>query len=246
MSRLLDAAARGDLGEVKRLVAKGADVNVVDRWGATALHWAARHGHTAMVEFLVAKGVDVDAVDQWGATALHWTVEKGHAAIVELLITKGANVNPVDQWGATALHWAAGPGHGHISIIEFLIANGADVNVSNKEGNTPLQLAAARGHALIVEFLTKIATAQPKTDDRRDAVLALLAQDGTMRQRLGIKADLEVAPGFDVERLIRYAIKKREAADPTLAPDVEAGIEFHIQAANMLSAEAEGGKPMVP
>ena len=58
---------------------------------------------------------------------------------------------------------------------------------------------------------------------------------------MGIKADLEVTPEFDVERLIRFAVKKRGTADPTLEADVEAGIQFHMQAAKVFDREVEYG-----
>ena len=102
------------------------------------------------------------------------------------------------------------------------------------------------GYTAIVEFLKQVNSIQPRSNNRRDAALALLTEDGTLRRRLGIKANLEVAPEFDVERLIRVAVKKREAADPTLEADVEAGIEFHIQAAKLLDNGAEYGNPMRP
>lgn len=139
-----------------------------------------------------------------------------------------------------------GAARGDLGEVKRLVANGADVNDANEWGSTPLHWAAESGHAAIVDFLKQPKAARPKTGDRRGAILALLAEDGTMRQRLGIKADLEVAPEFDVERLIRYAIKRQELTDPTLEAYVEAGIEFHMQAANMLSAEVEDGNPMRP
>ncbi len=49
MNELFDAAARGDLDEVKRLVAQGADVNTVNLFGDTPLHWAAVNGHATIL-----------------------------------------------------------------------------------------------------------------------------------------------------------------------------------------------------
>ncbi len=131
--------------------------------------------------------------------------------------------------------------------MPLTVAKGADVNAVNKDGDTVLHRTANGGHAAIVEFLQQVKwTVQPKTDGRRDAVLALLIEDGTLRQRLGIKADLEVAHEFDVERLIRFAVSKRGATDPTLAADVEAGIQFHMQAAKLLDNGVEFGNQMRP
>ena len=211
MSDLIDAAVRGNLEKVKRLVVKGADLNAVDTYGNTPLHWAAGNGYAAVVEYLVAKGASVNAVNRTGNTPLHW-----------------AAVN------------------GHVAVVEHLVANGADLNAVDKYGSTPLHRAAEREHPAIVEFLKQPKTVQLNSGDRREAALALIAEDGTLRRRLGIKPDLEFAPEFDVERLIRFSIKKRESADPTLEADVEAGIEFHLMAAKMLDGKAEYGDPMRP
>ena len=91
---LHDAAERGDLDEVKRLIAEGANLNAIDdKLGGTPLHYAALRGHKAIAELLIAKGADVNASDHLGTTALHWTVIFDHLAVVKLLIANGADVN---------------------------------------------------------------------------------------------------------------------------------------------------------
>src|SRR5690348_17263257 len=57
-TELMDAAAKGDLGKVRDLLAKGADVNARDQSGSTALMSAA---NAAVAEALIAKGADVNA-----------------------------------------------------------------------------------------------------------------------------------------------------------------------------------------
>lgn len=47
---LIDAAGRGDISSVKALFDKGADVNVKDEDGGTALMWASRNSHTDVVQ----------------------------------------------------------------------------------------------------------------------------------------------------------------------------------------------------
>ena len=42
---MLKAARRGDVAEVRKLVANGANVNEQDRDGGSPLHWAAGMGH---------------------------------------------------------------------------------------------------------------------------------------------------------------------------------------------------------
>ena len=52
-SNLRAAARSGDVAEVRRLVAAGADKDAKDANGATALHCAADNGHVEVIKLLV-------------------------------------------------------------------------------------------------------------------------------------------------------------------------------------------------
>ncbi|KAE9553881.1 hypothetical protein FO519_002922 [Halicephalobus sp. NKZ332] len=68
---LLFAAKNADLESIRRLYLQGANLNMVDYDGRTALHLAAAEGHTIIVKFLlnIAKA-DPNIKDRWGRTAL--------------------------------------------------------------------------------------------------------------------------------------------------------------------------------
>ena len=53
---IFEAARRGNLEELKKLIKDGADLNAKDDWGRTAMMWAAWSGHTDCVELLKNKG----------------------------------------------------------------------------------------------------------------------------------------------------------------------------------------------
>ena len=55
------AAAVGDVVNIRRMVAEGADVNVQGPQGVQPLHEAAYHGHVDAVRVLVELGADVEA-----------------------------------------------------------------------------------------------------------------------------------------------------------------------------------------
>lgn len=66
-SALIRAAHRNDGALVAKLIALGADTGAVDRFGRTALHYAARSNGEA-AKRLVAAGADLMAADQFGKT----------------------------------------------------------------------------------------------------------------------------------------------------------------------------------
>ena len=77
LDRLMEAAKRGDVGEVTAVVREYARlVNERDEMGATALHHAAFGGHCDVAEVLVKHGADVNARDgKFGATPAGWAIE---------------------------------------------------------------------------------------------------------------------------------------------------------------------------
>ncbi|MCB1560668.1 MAG: glutaminase A [Xanthomonadales bacterium] len=86
-SSLCAAAARGDLSELRRLVARGADVSRGDYDGRTPLHLAASEGQVSMVRLLLALGGDKNAIDRWGNTPRDDALREGFADIINLLPT---------------------------------------------------------------------------------------------------------------------------------------------------------------
>jgi ankyrin repeat protein len=71
-----------------------ADVNAREqRYGDTALMWAAVAGHVDVVRLLIEAGADVRAVDDEGVTALHLARANGHTEVAAALLAAGANPN---------------------------------------------------------------------------------------------------------------------------------------------------------
>ncbi|MEM4367103.1 MAG: ankyrin repeat domain-containing protein [Candidatus Anstonellales archaeon] len=80
------------LERIVKLVLEGADVNVKDNDGWTALMMAADKGHGGVVEVLIKAGADVDFQNKkYELTALIVAAENGHEKIVEMLIKAGAD-----------------------------------------------------------------------------------------------------------------------------------------------------------
>jgi ankyrin repeat protein len=91
----IKAAFSGNLQEIERLLAKGANVNAKRDNGMTALIGASIEGHEDVVKLLLARGAEVDAKVYFfgrnnGATACDLATQGGHEEIVKLLIRAGA------------------------------------------------------------------------------------------------------------------------------------------------------------
>lgn len=70
---LLRAAADGDAGLVRALLAQGTDVNSKTAAGQTPLMLAAAFGHEKIVALLLAAGADTESQDELGLSAKEWS-----------------------------------------------------------------------------------------------------------------------------------------------------------------------------
>lgn len=141
-SALLDAAKKGNLARVQRLVTPET-INCRDAQGrnSTPLHLAAGYNNYEVAEYLLENGADVNAQDKGGLIPLHNASSYGHLDIAALLIKYKTVVNATDKWGFTPLHEAAQKGR--TQLCALLLAHGADAYMKNQEGQTPIELATA-------------------------------------------------------------------------------------------------------
>jgi beta-lactamase regulating signal transducer with metallopeptidase domain/ankyrin repeat protein len=85
------AACKGDLAEVKRLLAQGMSVDEKDEHGCTPLFWSVAASQKEMVEFLLTSGADVNIKNKFGHAPLHRAIRrqiKPRKDLVKLLIAK--------------------------------------------------------------------------------------------------------------------------------------------------------------
>ena len=144
---------------VEYLIGKGADVNLKDSEGKTALIWASSNS-LENANILISNGAKVNEAANDGMTPfLQATlgVSSGKVPIemCELLRKNGANINaPLTRKSAlgwTALHYAAV--NGDSELVKYLIKHGANVNKATGEGSTPLFLAKLGGYEEIIKIL---------------------------------------------------------------------------------------------
>ncbi|KAJ9360367.1 hypothetical protein DTO027B9_1351 [Paecilomyces variotii] len=138
------AAKRNDCGGVKRLVSRGANVNLKGGEYGTALHVAAVLGYTSVARSLLTCGAEINAVNECIGTPLmavmaqKWTracrVSTGfcygccHKCCAKVLLEEGADINAEGGKFGTALR-AAEEG-GNKEGIKILLEGRAIVNSS--------------------------------------------------------------------------------------------------------------------
>ncbi len=152
-SEVANAAQRGNIGAVRDLIGKGADVNVPQVDGSTALHWAAEADNVELVKLLLQAGANPSATNVTGATPLLLAAQNGNAALLDVLLSAGADPNaPLTRSNDTAIMMAARTGR--VDAVRTLLDHGADVNAQETWGGTSaLMWAVQEGHPEVVKLL---------------------------------------------------------------------------------------------
>ena len=198
-SPLADAAMRGDMARVQRLLEAGVNVNEAQGDGMTALHWAARNANTQLAELLVSEGSEVNTVTRIGAyTPLHLASQVGNAEIVRILLKAGSLLQPTSNsvGGTMPLHFAAASGN--VDAVRALLDVGARPNVLETTwGQTPLMFGAAKGRTDVVRVLLE-GGANPATMTKVTNITAKAEQAQEERRARNARIRKATAAGKDL------------------------------------------------
>jgi len=199
---LHQAAADGNIDQVKALLSKGANKNARDDKKATPLCRAVESGKMEIVELFVEAGADVNA-GSWPPLCV--AVDENNIIIAKYLIAHGANVNAPESWASlqetpyidnniemvklliangadinagpyTALHAAVS--EGRKDLAKLLIQKGADINVEDSRGKTPLDYAFSGNRIDIARLLLERTTDFTSKDKQGLTALHYAAVNG--------------------------------------------------------------------
>ncbi len=101
--RLVEAVRIGNALKIRKMLKRGAPVDLETETGTTPLIYAARAGHVHIAELLIEFGADVNHMDHQGMTALMEASALGQSSIVQVLLKNGAEPLLEDKVGRTAL-----------------------------------------------------------------------------------------------------------------------------------------------
>ncbi|XP_059143882.1 serine/threonine-protein phosphatase 6 regulatory ankyrin repeat subunit B-like [Physella acuta] len=125
---------------VSAILRHGADVNITDSEGNTALILSVMNKNLQCIQKLLEYKPDLDVQNKIGVSALGLSAEHNKDDIVSLLLKAGAKHNIKFNKGETALIIAAK--HNSVKVLKLLLGSGAVVNEVDDEGNTALIAAA--------------------------------------------------------------------------------------------------------
>ena len=103
---LILAAVNGNTQGVKDLLKAGADVNIRNKWGMSALMYAAEGDHAGTVDALLEGGADINARNNEGSTALMISAIHGCKYAAYALLEAGADVKIKNNNGKRAVDYA--------------------------------------------------------------------------------------------------------------------------------------------
>ena len=155
---IVQAAVMGSLPISELLVKYGADVNLCQSNGESALANAANRGNVELTSFLLEHGADPNLRKSFGTPL---ALADG-VAVMRVLLEHGADPNIPDGDGDLPIIGSIDANN--LDEIELLIRHGTDLSYANKQGETPLDRAKRRGN-----FGSVVAFAQAAEQNGSDA-----------------------------------------------------------------------------
>jgi ankyrin repeat protein len=157
------AAANSSTNMLRLLLDRGANLELRDTSGHTALQQACRAGALDVAALLLQKGADPESSRNQPSctspvalssnrTPLHLAATYGHSNIVQALLEAGSNVQAsTGDSNCTALHFAVE--HGSENVVRYLMDWGADPEAENALSEKALKIAINERHDSIVRLL---------------------------------------------------------------------------------------------
>jgi ankyrin repeat protein len=248
------AAAEGNVGMVRQLLAQGASLTAKDSAGCTPLHVAVQACNTRTVRVLLdaarAQGesvlaATVHAENRDGERALALAAAKDQRGIMQLLLDAGADVNAADLEGWTALLHAAYAGLSAAFLM--LVRAGADVQAADCEGSTVLHKCMSANAGTFLQHALQAGAQCAATNKQRRTPLHAAAVVGNVeaiRLLLAAGAGVNAADADDNTPLhlaVRYDSALHRAAAEVLLAAGAAVEALNVDASTPLHVAARAG-----
>ncbi|ORX68882.1 ankyrin [Anaeromyces robustus] len=124
---------------IKEFVKRGAEINVINNEGTSALLNSCKIVNNNIFKYLVDKGANIYISDNEGNNALMYAACYGEVEKMSYLLKKRININSVNNDGDTSLMQALKVQK--LTSIKYLISHKADLNIINKKQQNALVIA---------------------------------------------------------------------------------------------------------
>jgi len=167
------AARNGTTGVAEALLLHGANIDLPESNGMTAMHEAARCGYLEMCGILIGHGANIGCRDSHGWTPLHYAASVASPETLQtLLAATNAGVTVQNNAGETPLHSICEslnmtPPPETKTLLrccEVLLAQSERITaVTDKDLNNPLHTACSRYASIVANLNAKNKTPQEET-----------------------------------------------------------------------------------
>lgn len=213
-SALIKAAAAAQNASLKVLLANGAEVNLQDAKGNTALHELAKVLSVNIAEALqtlIASGANLEIKNDMSETALIIAAKKLNLESVKLIAAAGADLNAVDINNENAIHFFSKAGNfkAVVTLAEMGIeAKSEDLESRDSKGDTLLLVAIKANDIDSVIRLARFGANLNAVDAQGENAIYSALKAGSLESvkllvEAGIELDIENNSGITPMRLAK-------------------------------------------
>ena len=128
---------------LEELLKSGADLNMEDSEGKTALEYAVENSSEIFIDYLLLFGANPNHLNLKKQNPLHIAVLNDDVISAKLLLAKGANMNQQDSNGNTTLHYLAQFASTNNEMLNLFnkYSDNFDLTIKNTDGKTPSNIS---------------------------------------------------------------------------------------------------------
>lgn len=177
----LEIIKEGHASSVREYIDAKTEINFVDDYGRTPLHWSVISSRHDISDILLNSGANANSIDRNKWSPLHYAAFFGDQDTVSSLIKAGADPLLIDRIQMRPIDISGSEGHseivstlldasygaepekeaallnaaqqGNLSLVEALVNAGIDIECEDEAGWTPLLKAIYEGHITVSIFL---------------------------------------------------------------------------------------------
>lgn len=143
------AGRYGDTKIISEILENGADINLTESVGGSALKQAIYGNNKEGLKTLIEKGIDLK---KYGAEALDTAIVSKNIEIVEILLNHNVDINTfLEESGSTPFHTAIIMKD--LNILNLLLSKNPDMRIESKYGYRAYQLALGTENKDIIELI---------------------------------------------------------------------------------------------